>query len=189
MMNAAEFIIWIVPIGIPLFVISSVVLYIKNRVEAKETGQEINKIYEKLFTISIAIIVLFVGGILVMALYCDPWIQKSKCSSDTQLADAVHTAVLIAMMDPEIKKKEEYPEDLAALSNEFDITKYTGDENCILEGALEVLQVEDLHELGGMTKSRGATGRILVSVYGPERVQVVIEGTKSWVTGEVITIR
>ncbi|MCR5126813.1 MAG: hypothetical protein K6B69_01785 [Lachnospiraceae bacterium] len=52
-----------------------------------------------------------------------------------------------------------------------------------------MLQVEDLHELEGMTKSRGATGRILVTVYGPEQVQVVIEGTKSWVTGEVITIR
>ena len=188
-MDAVELIVWIVPIGIPFFVISSVVLYIKNRIEAKETGQEINKIYKKLFSISIAIIVLFVVGILGMAIYVDPWMQKSKCSSDTQMADAVHTAVLTAMMDPEIKKKEEYPEDLAALSNEFDITKYTGDENCILEGALEVLQVEDLHELGGMTRSRGATGRILVTVYGPEQVQVVIEGTKSWVTGEVITIR
>ena len=59
----------------------------------------------------------------------------------------------------------------------------------ILEGALEVLQVEDLHELGGMTRSRGATGRILVTVYGPEQVQVVIEGTESCVDGEEITVR
>ncbi|MCR5129112.1 MAG: hypothetical protein K6B69_13535 [Lachnospiraceae bacterium] len=110
-MDAVEFIVWIVPIGIPFFVISSVVLYIKNRIEAKETGQEINKIYKKLFSISIAIIVLFVVGILGMAIYVYPWMQKSKCSSDTQLADAVHTAILTAMMDPEIKKKEEYPED------------------------------------------------------------------------------
>ncbi|MBR3515165.1 MAG: hypothetical protein IKO10_02330 [Lachnospiraceae bacterium] len=190
-MNAAEFLLWITPIGTPVFVILSIVLYMKKRIEAKETGQQIKKIYERLFTISVAIIVLCVGGIGGAIIICDnaPYMQKSRSSSDNQLADSVHTAVLTAMMDPEIMKKEEYTEDLAELANEIDITKYTGEENCILAGALKVLWVEDFQELGEMIRSRGATGRILVTAYGPNKVRVVIEGTEHWMTGEEITIQ
>ncbi len=190
-MNPAEFILWLVPIGIPFFVISSIVLYIKNRIEAKTEGREIKRIYEKMFTISLAIIILFGGGFLALTIYSyhSPWIQEAYSSGDTQVANSVHTAILTAMMDPEITNREDYDEDLNALTTEFDITQYTGDENCILAGAAKILGVEDLHTLSGQIRSRGATGRILVTVRGPKEVWVVVEGTKSWVDGEVITIR
>ena len=49
--------------------------------------------------IVIAIMAILVG---VMAPQLIKYIEKSKVSSDTQAADAVHTAILTAMMDPEV---------------------------------------------------------------------------------------
>lgn len=118
-----------------------------------------------------------------------PYIQESKVSADMHLADSIHTAILTSIMDPEIQSMKKFPGDYDALTEEFDITQYTGDENCILAGAAEILDVDDLHDLGNRLRSRGATGRILVTITGPMKVQVRVEGTYVSEYGEEIIIR
>ncbi len=119
----------------------------------------------------------------------DPYWQESKVSADMQLADSIHTAILTSIMDPEIQSMKKFPGDYDALTKEFDITQYTGDENCILAGAAEILDVDDLHDLGSRLRSRGATGRILVTICDPTHVQVRVEGTYVSEYGEEIIIR
>lgn len=119
----------------------------------------------------------------------DPYWQESKVSADMQLADSIHTAILTSIMDPEIQSMKKFPGDYDALTEEFDITQYTGDENCILAGAAEILDMEDLHDLSRRLKSRGATGRILVTIIGPMQVQVRVEGTYVSEYREEIIIR
>ena len=55
--------------------------------------------------IVIAIMAILVG---VMAPQLIKYIEKSKVSSDTQAADSIHTAVLTAMMDPEVVNDKSY---------------------------------------------------------------------------------
>ncbi len=116
------------------------------------------------------------------------YISKSRVSADTQLADSIHTAVLTAMMDPEIVNREDYNDAFYELMQGIDITSYTGDENGILQGAAEILGVEDLHELSGQIKSSGATGRIWVTAIESYRIEVVIEGTDCG-NGDEITVK
>ena len=177
----------IIYFGIPLFVISSIVLYIRKRIGAKEEGREVNRAYTVMLGISLFIIGMVLFGIYTMD--HDPGIQETRISYDTQLADAVHTAVLMAITDQQIAEKKEYKEDFETLRNETDITQYQEDENCILKGAAGILGVNDLNELRSMIRSKGATGRILVKIYGTEQVQVVIEGTDNGLNGEEIMIR
>ncbi|MCR5108307.1 MAG: hypothetical protein K6B28_09105 [Lachnospiraceae bacterium] len=173
--------------GIPLFVISSVVLYIRKRLGAKEEGRVVNRAYTVMLAIS-----LFIVGMVLFGIYViehDPAVQETRISYDTQLADSVHAAVLMAMSDQQIAGKKEYKEDLETLKNETDITQFHENENCILDGAAGILGVKDMHELRGKIRSKGATGSILVKVYGIDQVQVVIEGTDNGLNGEEIMIR
>ena len=55
--------------------------------------------------IVIAIMAILVG---VLAPQLIKYIEKSKVSADTQAADSVHTAVLTAMMDPEVVNMSSY---------------------------------------------------------------------------------
>ena len=55
--------------------------------------------------IVIAIMAILVG---VMAPQLIKYIEKSKVSADTQAADSIHTAVLTAMMDPEVVNESAY---------------------------------------------------------------------------------
>lgn len=55
--------------------------------------------------IVIAIMAILVG---VLAPQLIKYIEKSKVSADTQAADAVHSAVLTAMMDPEVVNASGY---------------------------------------------------------------------------------
>lgn len=55
--------------------------------------------------IVIAIMAILVG---VLAPQLIKYIEKSKVSADTQAADSVHTAVLTAMMDPEVVNLSSY---------------------------------------------------------------------------------
>lgn len=141
----------------------------------------------------------FICGFFVILAFCilisaiivhdEPYRQESKVSADMQLADSIHTAILTSIMDPEIQSMKKFPGDYDALTEEFDITQYTGDENCILAGAAEILDMEDLHDLGSRLRSRGATGRILVTILNPTHVQVRLEGTYVSEYGEEIIIR
>ena len=105
------------------------------------------------------------------------YINASRISADTMLADNIHMAVLLSMIDPEITYLQDYEEDLNALMTPVDITAYTGDENVILWGARDILGEKDLHDLSDRLVSTGATGRIWVTVTGPNTVSVVLEGT------------
>ena len=105
------------------------------------------------------------------------YIESSKVSADTQLADSVHTAVLTALFTPEIVNNPSFNVDYKDLTAPVDITQYTGEENVILGEAALILGVDDLHELSDRIKSAGATGRILVTITGPNNVKVVLEGT------------
>ena len=105
------------------------------------------------------------------------YINSSRISADTLLADSIHTAILTAMLDPEIVYLPDYEDDLNALMTPVDITAYTGDENVLLWGARDILGEKDLRDLSDRLVSPGATGRIWVAVTGPCSVCVVLEGT------------
>ena len=139
-----------------------------------------------LFIFTTIVIILF---FIAVAAHNAPYIQESKVSADMQLADSIHTAILTSIMDPEIRSMKKFPGDYDALTEEFDITQYTGNENCILAGAAEILDMEDLHDLSSRLRSRGATGRILVTICDPTHVQVRVEGTYVSEYGEEIIIR
>ncbi len=135
---------------------------------------------------------MILGGLLLMVVMgCfsvkmiknDPGYIAAIQSHDTQIADTIHTAVLTAIIDQEIKAKKEYAADLAALTETFDITEYQTGGNCILDEAVRILNMQDLSVLSLSKKLRSdsATGRIWVTVTErkgsdfPE-VEVVLEG-------------
>lgn len=64
--------------------------------------------------IVIAIMAILVG---VMAPQLIKYIEKSKVSSDTQAADSIHTAVLTAMMDPEVVNDKSYNAEFSGYNN------------------------------------------------------------------------
>ncbi|MBR5421478.1 MAG: zinc ribbon domain-containing protein [Lachnospiraceae bacterium] len=108
------------------------------------------------------------------------YISKSKVSQDTQLADAVHTAVLTALMDPFVVTSPDYDEICELMQDGIDITQYTGKEYTLLGEVAEIMGVDDLHELSGKLNSAGATGRIWVYLdKSGIAVKVVLEGTDS----------
>ncbi len=95
-----EIMVWGVSIGVPAFVLSAIVLYIKNRIEAKKEGRKINRIYIVGFIISMAIIVLFVMGCAFVYIY--RWIYpKIEEYEYRGSGEEVHAAVLKAMMEME----------------------------------------------------------------------------------------
>ena len=62
--------------------------------------------------IVIAIMAILVG---VMAPQLIKYIEKSKVSADTQSADSVHTAIVTAMLDPEVAQDSAYDANLTAI--------------------------------------------------------------------------
>ena len=64
--------------------------------------------------IVIAIMAILVG---VMAPQLIKYIEKSKVSADTQAADSVHTAILTAMMDPEVVNNSAYNTEFTTLQS------------------------------------------------------------------------
>ena len=63
--------------------------------------------------IVIAIMAILVG---VMAPQLIKYIEKSKVSADTQSADSVHTAIVTAMLDPEVAQGSAYDAEVSALN-------------------------------------------------------------------------
>ena len=97
-MDSEEIMFWVMSIGVPSFVLSSIVLYIKNRIQAKEEEREIHKIYLIAFIISMAIVVLFIARCAFLYIYPRLVIEEYEYSSSSE---DVHKAVLQAMMDPD----------------------------------------------------------------------------------------
>ena len=63
--------------------------------------------------IVIAIMAILVG---VMAPQLIKYIEKSKVSADTQSADSVHTAIVTAMLDPEVAQASDYDTQVGAIA-------------------------------------------------------------------------
>ena len=128
--------------------------------------------------IVIAIMAILVG---VMAPQLIKYIEKSKVSADTQLADSVHTAVLTAMMDPEIVNWTGYNSEFATytaatLTNVTSLN--TTVSGSIASGACEILGVNTGSDVVGSLKSTGANG-VEFRVTGNNRVSVVVTGSDS----------
>ncbi|MCR5208603.1 MAG: zinc ribbon domain-containing protein [Lachnospiraceae bacterium] len=124
---------------------------------------------------------ILLGLIMTLAIGCvwsnmEPAILETKAASAAQLADSVHTAMLMAMMDEDLKKNPEFDSDLQALTTEFDLTTSKIGENCILDYAADVLGVDEFDQLKKHVKYPRATKRIMVTVTGENKVTVRIEG-------------
>lgn len=99
--------------------------------------------------IVIAIMAILVG---VMAPQLIKYIEKSKVSADTQLADSVHTAILTAMMDPEVVNSSKYNNSNVIKTGAHPITDLvTGD--VVGSAALEVLGVSNASDLAKSLRS------------------------------------
>ena len=124
--------------------------------------------------IVIAIMAILVG---VMAPQLIKYIEKRKVSADTQLADSVHTAVLTAMMDPEIVNASNY-------NNEYNgyttATAVAGLNNTtvgsISSGALEILGVTTGTAVDGSLKSTNASA-VSFQITGTNSLSVWIQGS------------
>ncbi len=123
--------------------------------------------------IVIAIMAILVG---VMAPQLIKYIEKSKVSADTQAADAVHSAILTAMMDPEVVNDPGYngssvltgPQSVTGLS--------TGD--VIGSAALEILGESSGADVTARLKSTNASD-ICFEVVNNNKVSVWVPGSDS----------
>lgn len=127
--------------------------------------------------IVIAIMAILVG---VMAPQLIKYIEKSKVSADTQLADSVHTAVLTAMMDPEIVNFTGYNAEFKTYTTGmYDVKSLTtASKGSIASGACEILGVKSGSDVVSSLKSTGANG-VKFQVTGTNRVSVVVTGSDS----------
>ena len=124
--------------------------------------------------IVIAIMAILVG---VMAPQLIKYIEKSKVSSDTQAADAVHTAILTAMMDPEVVNHSGYNGNFSSLQTAQSVTSLnTG--NPIDSAALEILGESTGAAVNKRLKSTNATD-IKFAVVGNNKVSVWVAGSDS----------
>ena len=122
--------------------------------------------------IVIAIMAILVG---VMAPQLIKYIEKSKVSADTQAADSVHTAVLTAMMDPEIVNYSGYNAEYNSYTSAKAVSAISTGSHTIGSGALEIMGAANASDVDGSLKSTGATA-----------VSFQITGTNSlsvWITG------
>ncbi len=125
--------------------------------------------------IVIAIMAILVG---VMAPQLIKYIEKSKVSADTQLADSVHTAVLTAMMDPEIVNFSTYNAEYGSYTTGKGITEVSTTSGTIGSGALEILGVSTAAAVNSSIKSTTTAGAgVSFQVTGTNRVSVWITGT------------
>lgn len=128
--------------------------------------------------IVIAIMAILVG---VMAPQLIKYIEKTNVSADTQLADAVHSAVLTAIMDPEIatlpasSAEQQYIE--GSLKTGIALTGITSTTNSLTAAICDILGVTGGAELATSLKSHGASV-VSVRVDG-NRCSVWLPGTDS----------
>ena len=100
--------------------------------------------------IVIAIMAILVG---VMAPQLIKYIEKSKVSADTQLADSVHTAILTAMMDPEVVNNSRYNSSAFASVNGTGTAAALTTGDVVGSAALEILGVSNSSDLAASLRS------------------------------------
>ncbi len=125
--------------------------------------------------IVIAIMAILVG---VMAPQLIKYIEKSKVSADTQVADSVHTAVLTAMMDPEVVNNTSYQTEWTALSNGAKNVTDLSSSSPIGSAALEIMDLTTGSDIANDLKSAGAS-EVEFQIVGNNKVSVWIPNTDS----------
>ena len=128
--------------------------------------------------IVIAIMAILVG---VMAPQLIKYIEKSKVSSDTQLADSVHSAVITSMMDPEVALDNTAAAYINSIQNNTEtintLASSTG--NKFQESVAEILGVTSGAEVTSSLKStRAASSEVQVELNN-NSCSVIISGTDS----------
>ena len=124
--------------------------------------------------IVIAIMAILVG---VMAPQLIKYIEKSKVSSDTQTADAVHTAILTAMMDPEVVNHSGYNGSAIVKGTAGSVTGLTKSD-VVASAALEILGESTGTPVKARLKSTNASD-ICYQVVGNNKVSVWVPGSDS----------
>ena len=126
--------------------------------------------------IVIAIMAILVG---VMAPQLIKYIEKSKVSADTQVADSVHTAILTAMMDPEVVNNTSYQTEWTALSSGTkDVGTDLNSTSPIGSAALEIMDLTAGGDIANDLKSAGASD-VKFQIVGNNKVSVWIPNTDS----------
>lgn len=124
--------------------------------------------------IVIAIMAILVG---VLAPQLIKYIEKSKVAADTQVVDSIHTAMLTAMMDPEVANAD------SASGNAFSGAGAvngigTGANNVVGSAFWEVMGGSNGAKVSLKVKSYGAAeSKISYSVIGNNKISVWIDGT------------
>ena len=124
--------------------------------------------------IVIAIMAILVG---VMAPQLIKYIEKSKVSSDTQTADAVHTAILTAMMDPEVVNNSGYNTSTIVKGTAMSVTGLSKSD-IVGSAALEILGESTGAPVKSRLKSTNASD-ICFQVVGNNKVSVWVPGSDS----------
>ena len=124
--------------------------------------------------IVIAIMAILVG---VMAPQLIKYIEKSKVSADTQAADAVHSAILTAMMDPEVVNDPGY-NGSTVLTGAQSISGFSQTGDVIASAALEILGETSGADVVSRLKSTGASD-ICFEVVNNNKVSVWVVGSDS----------
>lgn len=123
--------------------------------------------------IVIAIMAILVG---VMAPQLIKYIEKSKVSADTQAADAVHSAILTAMMDPEVVNASGYNTSSVLTGAQSVTSLATSD--VIGSAALEILGETSGADVTARLKSTNASD-ICFEVVNNNKVSVWVPGSDS----------
>ena len=123
--------------------------------------------------IVIAIMAILVG---VLAPQLIKYIEKSKVSADTQAADSVHSAILTAMMDPEVVNDPAY-NGSSLLSGAHSVTDLDNDAT-IGSAALEILGESQGADVTARLKSTNASD-ICFEIVNNNKVSVWVPGSDS----------
>ena len=124
--------------------------------------------------IVIAIMAILVG---VMAPQLIKYIEKSKVSADTQAADAVHSAILTAMMDPEVVNDPNYNGSSVLTAAGASISTGLATTDPIGSAALEILGETSGADVISRLKSTGATD---IQFWADNnKVSIVVTGSDS----------
>ena len=122
--------------------------------------------------IVIAIMAILVG---VMAPQLIKYIEKSKVSSDTQLAGTVQTALVTALADPQVNDASTYNNEFNNLVNAVDVGTALN-QNAIGSAMKENLGVSSAAELSSSLKSYNAS-QISLQVIDANSVSVWLPST------------
>lgn len=126
--------------------------------------------------IVIAIMAILVG---VMAPQLIKYIEKTNVSADTQLAGTVQTAVVTAMMDPEVLNDASGKATVSALQagSWVNLSGYINSSDAFTRNVSETLGVSAYSSIQASLKSNGAS-TVMISV-GSNNCAVSLPGTDS----------